>query len=159
MDLEVLFSAQPFAKTADSYKWVEPNEREADIKLPEGQNQITINMPPSMRNQNSIIRVTSGSGNVVVDQDYDNMMVCQVAKSVGELRVMDNKGAAIPAAYVKVYSRTTDGTVSFFKDGYTDLRGRFNYRDISTSKAANTERFAVMVQTPTLGSSKMEIAA
>merc|ERR1719445_25217 len=159
MDLEVLFSAQPFAQSADSYKWVEPNERESNVALPEGQNQLMINMPPSMRNQNSIIRLTSGSGTVVVDQDYDNMMICQVARGVGELRIMDTKGNAVPAAYVKVYSRTTDGTVSFYKDGYTDLRGRFNYRDMSTSKQANTERFAVMVQTPTLGSSKLEIAA
>merc|ERR1719204_1306238 len=82
MDLEVLFSAQPFAQTADSYKWVQPNEKEVDVALPAGQNQLTINIPASMRNQNSIIRVTSGSGNVVVGQDYDNMMVCQVAKSV-----------------------------------------------------------------------------
>merc|ERR1711879_767234 len=129
-------------------KWVEPNERERNIVLPEGQNQLMINMPKSMVNQNSIIRVTSGSGLVVVDQDYDNMMVCQVARSIGELRVMDTKGGAVPAAYVAVY-----------KDGYTDLRGRFNYRDTSTSQQANSARFAVMVKTPSLGSSKLEIAA
>merc|ERR1711997_749541 len=100
---EVLFSAQPFSQSADSYKWVEPNERERNIALPAEQNSVTINMPSSMRNQNSIIRVTSESGNVVVDQDYDNMMTVQVSRSVGELRVMDTKGSSVPSAYVKVY--------------------------------------------------------
>jgi hypothetical protein len=34
-------------------------------------------------------------------------------------------------AYVKVYARLKSGTVRFFKDGYTDLRGRFDYASLN----------------------------
>ena len=34
-------------------------------------------------------------------------------------------------AYVKVYARLKNGTVRFFKDGYTDLRGRFDYASLN----------------------------
>jgi len=159
MDLEVLFSSQPFAAAADSYSWVEPNERERAVKLPEGGSELVVNIPASMRNQNSIIRITSGSGITVVRQDYDNEIEVQVGKAVGELRVLTKSGEPVSVAYVKVYSQTADGAVGFYKDGYTDLRGRFSYRDISTSKQKNTKRYAVMVMTETLGSSKIEISA
>jgi len=113
-----------------------------------------------MRNQNSIIRVTSGSGIVVVKQDYDNEINVQCAQAQGELRVLDKKnGNAVQMAYVKCYSRSVDGSVAIYKDGYTDCRGRFNYRDISTSQQTNAQTYSVMVATEKLGCSKMEISA
>jgi len=36
-------------------------------------------------------------------------------------------GKALAKVYVKSYVRTADGEVKFYKDGYTDLRGRFDY--------------------------------
>ena len=33
-----------------------------------------------------------------------------------------------------------DGSVRFFKDGYTDLRGRFDYASVSTEDLAQAER-------------------
>ena len=35
--------------------------------------------------------------------------------------------------YVKVYGRAQDGSVKFFKDGYTDLRGKFDYVSLNTN--------------------------
>ena len=40
---------------------------------------------------------------------------------------------AVSQAYVKVYARLNNGTVRFFKDGYTDLRGRFDYASLNSS--------------------------
>ena len=37
----------------------------------------------------------------------------------------------LPKAYVKVYAKLKNGTVRFFKDGYTDLRGRFDYASLN----------------------------
>jgi hypothetical protein len=34
-------------------------------------------------------------------------------------------------AYVKVYAKLKNGTLRFFKDGYTDLRGRFDYASLN----------------------------
>jgi hypothetical protein len=42
----------------------------------------------------------------------------------------------VSRAYVKVYARLRGGTVRFFKDGYTDLRGRFDYASLNSSEHA-----------------------
>jgi hypothetical protein len=46
---------------------------------------------------------------------------------------------------VKAYARQQDGSVKFFKDGYTDLRGRFDYSSLSTSDLDHVDRFALLV--------------
>jgi hypothetical protein len=158
MDLEVLFSAQPFSESADSYTWVRPNEMQQIDKLP-ADGKLAQGIPQSMRNKNSIIRVTSGSGISVTKQIYDNEIEVQTASSAGELRVLDKSGKAVPAAYVKVYSQSSDGSIGFYKDGYTDLRGRFDYKTVSTSRQVNAVRYSVFVVTDKLGSSKLEISA
>ena len=54
-------------------------------------------------------------------------------------------GTPLPAAYVKVYARLATGRVRFHKDGYTDLRGRFDYVSLSGMDEAAIERFGVLV--------------
>lgn len=44
----------------------------------------------------------------------------------------DKSGMSLSKVYVKVYAKTKSG-VKFFKDGYTDLRGKFDYASVSTS--------------------------
>jgi hypothetical protein len=35
--------------------------------------------------------------------------------------------------------------VNFYKDGYTDSRGKFDYASLSTNKLPNVARFAILV--------------
>jgi hypothetical protein len=49
------------------------------------------------------------------------------------------------AVYVKVYARQRNGSVEFYKDGYTDLRGRFDYASISTDDLDRVDKFAILV--------------
>ncbi len=73
-------------------------------------------------------------------------------ESYGQLVVTQAEtGKPVPGAYVKVYARSTDGAVKFFKDGYTDLRGRFDYASLNGNELENTERLAVLVLSDTLG--------
>jgi hypothetical protein len=58
---------------------------------------------------------------------------------------------------VKVYARTQDGRVEFYKDGYTDLRGRFDYSSLSTADLAQVERFAILVLSPDAGALVREL--
>ena len=46
---------------------------------------------------------------------------------------------------MKVYAKLADGTVKFHKDGYTDLRGRFDYVSVNTPERQAIERFSVLV--------------
>jgi len=64
----------------------------------------------------------------------------------GQLRVAQRSTRQpLPRAYVKAYARSQDGSVKFYKDGYTDLRGRFDYSSLSTNDLDDVDRFALLV--------------
>jgi hypothetical protein len=65
---------------------------------------------------------------------HANTLKLTLAENYGRLEVRDAAtGHAISKAYVKVYARLRNGTVRFFKDGYTDLRGKFDYASLNSS--------------------------
>ena len=64
-----------------------------------------------------------------------------------------NKLIPMPKAYVKVYSKTNYGDDEFYKDGYTDIRGKFDYASISTDQLNKTVKFSIFVQADGYGSS------
>ena len=51
----------------------------------------------------------------------------------------------LPKVYTKVYARMKDGSVKFFKDGYTDLRGRCDYTSLSTNDLDHVTKFSLLV--------------
>ena len=53
---------------------------------------------------------------------------------------------------MKVYQKKHSDEVSFFKDGYTDLRGRFDYGQLSGTNISDVSRFAVFVSNDEYGS-------
>jgi len=53
---------------------------------------------------------------------------------------------------VKCFAKGKDGKVSFYKDGYTDLRGRFDYATLNSNDISNIEKFALFIMNDDLGS-------
>jgi hypothetical protein len=60
--------------------------------------------------------------------------------------------------YVKIYARMKDGNFQFFKDGYTDLRGRFDYVSLNTNELDNVIRFSILILSPENGALIREAA-
>jgi hypothetical protein len=58
----------------------------------------------------------------------------------------------------KLYARLADGSVKFHKDGYTDVRGRFDYASVNTPERQPVERFAVLVHSDDRGAVIREAA-
>ena len=54
--------------------------------------------------------------------------------------------------YVKVYAQLRDGSVKFYKDGYTDLRGRFDYASLSTGDLQSVVKFSLLISSDDNGS-------
>ena len=83
----------------------------------------------------------------------------KLLESAGQLTVAA-KGSAqgLPKVYVKVFARLPGGQVRFHKDGYTDLRGRFDYASLSDDPNANAERFALLVLDEARGAVIREVA-
>ena len=67
-------------------------------------------------------------------------------------------GKGLPKVYVKVYARLADGTVKFHKDGYTDLRGRFDYASVNTPERQPIRRFAILALSEDRGALIQEAA-
>ena len=75
------------------------------------------------------------------------------------MRVVESLSSKpLPRAYVKVYAKLADGRVRFHKDGYTDLRGRFDYVSISGWDGAPVERYGILVMHEEAGATITELA-
>jgi len=71
---------------------------------------------------------------------FENQVDVRWAEDQGQLQVLDAEtGKPLPRTYVKVYAVGT-ATPNFYKDGYTDLRGRFDYFSVSGVRPTNPER-------------------
>ena len=57
----------------------------------------------------------------------------------------------IAKAYVKVYAQRPDGSNRFYKDGYTDLRGKFDYTSLNTNELDNVDKFSLLILSDTDG--------
>ena len=60
--------------------------------------------------------------------------------------------------YVKFDAQRKEGTVKFRKDGYMDLRGRFDYSFFSTKALDVFQRFSVLILHDEHGAMVKEVA-
>ena len=145
MDVELLFSRNPFVQQfSGQFSAIRPNLT-TEVALPEGQTTFKATIPESLHNRNVLIEVT-GAGQTRSQPYYANSLQVQVVENYGQVRVTHAKtGKPVAKAYVKVYARTGSGEVKFYKDGYTDLRGRFEYASLSTNDLETAARFSILI--------------
>jgi len=158
MDIEQMFSSQPFVSGRDGqFAYIQPNSARA-VKLPAGGKTMTIDMPDELANRNVMVEIVAG-GKTQTRAYYSNSLAVQVMENYGQLRVTAKDGAkALAKVYVKVYAKMRDGQVEFYKDGYTDLRGRFDYTSLNTNQLGGVEKFAILVLSEANGSTVREAA-
>jgi len=156
MDIELMFSRQPFVKDhGGQFAYIQPNETQ-EIKLPAGGKSIAVELPKSLRNRNVMVEVVAG-GKTRTQAYYSHSLVVQMMENYGQLRVTHQEtGKPLAKTYVKVYSRMKNGQVEFYKDGYTDLRGRFDYTSLNTDQLAGVDTFGVLVLSESDGSTVRE---
>ncbi len=88
----------------------------------------------------------SGAGQTRSRAYYANALAVQVVENYGQIHVKhSHTGKPLAKVYVKVYAQMQDGTVKFYKDGYTDLRGRFDYTSLSTNELDFAKKFSLLV--------------
>jgi len=158
MDVELLFSRNPFVQEVSGpFASIRPNATQT-VKLPAGQNKLAIPLPRELVSRNVLVEVTA-AGKSVSHPYYANAMDVRMLENYGQLSATEaTTGKALPKVYVKVYARLADGTVKFHKDGYTDLRGRFDYATVSTPEPQPIGRFAVLVLSDAQGAQIRETA-
>ena len=115
------------------------------MKLPAGKSKVTIALPHDLVSHNVLVEI-SAAGQTHSRPYYAHALDVRMLENYGQLRAtVSATDKPLPKVYVKVYARLADGTVKFHKDGYTDIRGRFDYATVSTPENQPISRFAILV--------------
>ena len=70
----------------------------------------------------------------------------QLIEKFGELRVFNRESMQpLPKVYVKVFCKNTSGQELFFRDGFTDIRGKFEYANASGRSLDDVAKFSILV--------------
>ncbi len=131
MDPEFSFSSNPFmSDDATRFGIIKPNHASV-LALPVGQDTLDVPLPAEFATANVLVEVVA-AGQCKVHAYHANSLKLTLAENYGRLEARDPaSNCAISRAYVKVYARLKNGTIRFFKDGYTDLRGGFDYASLN----------------------------
>lgn len=158
MDLELLFSRNPFLSEGTAqFSYVRPVLSQT-VDLKGGQEPLTLDLPAGFRTKNVMVEAL-GAGLRKTQGYYANTLKVQVVETYGQLLVAHAETLRpVPGAYVKVYVRMRGGEVRFLKDGYTDLRGRFDYASLNTNETDDAERLALLVISDDFGAVVREAA-
>ena len=158
MDVELLFSRNPFVQAeTGQFAYIRPNETTV-LKLDPAKTALTFDLPEKFHNSNVMVEIIAG-GETKAQAYYANALALQVIETYGQVKVTNEKTAKpLSRVYVKVYARMKDGHTKFYKDGYTDLRGRFDYASLSTNEIDNVDRFSLLVLSDTDGAVVREAA-
>ncbi len=145
MDIELLFSRKPFVKEDHShFTYIQPGFSQ-QVELPAGATTHSLPVPEQFQGSNVMVEAVAG-GIRQSQAYYANDLAVQVIQNYGHIRVTHEKtGKPLPKTYVKVYCRLSNGQERFYKDGYTDLRGRFDYVSLSTDELDGVEAFSILV--------------
>ncbi len=145
MDVELLFSRNPFVQAGtERFGFIKPNQT-MTVNLPADGSQTSFQLPEDLRSRNVLVQLVGG-GQTTSKPYYANSLSVTTSENYGQLLVRQAKGGKPePTVYVKVYARKKDGRIEFYKDGYTDLRGRFDYVSLSTNEVENVSQFALLI--------------
>lgn len=156
MDLEFLFSTSPFVSSDTSrFSMIQPAKVER-LVLPAGKDAHVLALPKEFHSSNVLVEIKAG-GKSSAHAHYANDLNVIVSESQGRVQVLhagDNRPLA--KTYVKVFAEV-NGQAKFYKDGYTDLRGKFDYLSLSTAELNQATRFSLLILSEQHGAAVREV--
>jgi hypothetical protein len=151
MDIELLFSRKPFlAEGGADFAVIKPALSRI-LKVKGNGETEELKLPAEFRDRNLMVEIT-GKGKQASVAWYANQLKVRKMENFGQVEVRStDKNQALPKTYVKVFAMADDGTVSFWKDGYTDLRGRFDYLSLNNRQPEEAMEFSILILHPERG--------
>jgi hypothetical protein len=147
IDIETLFSVTPFIKqVGEKFAFYKP-KYEINIPLTKEykENIKKINLKDYFKDEFNFFFEVVYNGKSMYDISLSNSFNISISEIFGEIRVTDNNNSPLSKTYVKVFAQLDDGSIKFYKDGYTDLRGKFNYISINTDLLKRAAKFSILV--------------
>ena len=114
-------------------------------------------LPEEYLKTSAIIKVM-GDGLSKIFLYSHNKIALKINKTSGYVKVTSSETKkSLPKTYIKCFVQLKSGVVSFFKDGFTDMRGCFEYCNFEGVDSSNMKKFSIYVDHQTLGSLVQEI--
>lgn len=156
-DIELQFSTAPFRQEHNAFNFVAPTDT-LMLDLDKSQRSMVVDLPETLHDKSSVVEVIGG-GMTVSRENYDNHLRIEISAKLQQIRVFNKQtNQAVAKAYVKVYGQTPDSPDGrFIKDGYTDLRGRFDYATVSSDEMKFVKALAILVLSPSAGADVLEV--
>ena len=161
MDLEILFSLKPFILQNQSFDIIEPNYLD-EIKLDSQKTSHEVEINKYAKLHNCFVEVRNAANQLSESVFYFNCSLqTQLYENIGNIDVFlgdpeTQTKAFVQGVYIKVFAKMKNQTEEFYKDGYTDVAGRFDYASISVDKLKHVEKFAILVSHEVHGSKILE---
>lgn len=146
-DLEVLFSKSPFlSQDSKNFSYVSPYESETvQTAKSSSISAITHEIPEKLRKFNLYIQVTAGSYSKTLSYFPTNLAI-RIQENYGIVKVHDlATGRPLSKVYVKCFMRDNQNKDTFYKDGYTDIRGSFDYARLNMDKLDQISKFSLLI--------------
>ena len=159
IDLEVLFTQDPFeTKLNSSLTNVLPFLRESHSVESKSDFQVVhYDIPTALRSENLLLRVVDDSKQTALLKYIPFRLEAVLSQEFGILKLIDQAtNRPMPKVYVKCFARMPGNQIRFFKDGYTDLRGSFDYASMNTSGATKADKFRLLVTSSQFGAKILE---
>lgn len=145
MDVELLFSRNPFVQQFQGeFNSIKPNFTQK-IELAKVAADQKVPLPEKLIGKNVIVEITADGITKTVPY-YAHSLAVQTIENYGQVKVTHQvTGKPVAKAYVKVYAKLGSGEIKFYKDGYTDIRGRFDYASLNTNELEQAQRFSILI--------------
>ena len=153
INIEILFSRSPFVKkTKIDFGFIQPQKIDI-IKLEKNhnENKYILNIPEEFKNKNFYLEVSSGK---IKENEiyYSSLLKYSLIESIGEIKVMTPELKPISKVYIKCFCETNSGQIKFYKDGFTDLRGKFDYISLNSDLINEVKKFSLLMVSKEYGS-------
>ena len=159
LNMEVLFTDDPFLdKNIKNFSFVNPNHEEV-IQLAATSDFSTrvITLPEELSSCGLYVHVRSQKANADLKIFNSNLKVHAI-EEFGLVKVASKQSKLLSSIYVKCYSKAKgSGEVKFYKDGYTDFRGSFDYASLNSDSLDKVEKFALLVTDKIYGSYILQV--
>jgi transcriptional regulator of met regulon len=157
LDLEPLFSRAPFTSaSASRATLVRPVVSQEVVLAADG--SAVVAFPAELHHQAIAVEVAAAGQSQVLTSFADALDV-RLSPGTGQVQVLHAvTGKPLPATYVKVYVERGEDRAIFHKDGYTDLRGRFDYASLGDGSIAGAKRIALFISNDDAGATVREVS-
>ena len=153
IDIEILFSRSPFVKkTKVDFGYVKPQRIDIiKVEKDSTENKHVLGIPVELKNKNFYIEVISGKKRE--KEIYNSSLLkYSIIESIGEIKVMTPELKPLSQVYIKCFCEINNGSIIFYKDGFTDLRGKFDYISLNNDLVNKVKTFSILMVSKDYGS-------